>query len=106
MAVLFGHVLHVGVFLGGKSYFDELSELLLWEGLLMFWLGFPHPQIMKASLLADDDDLDLILDYPGKPLVKMDTSQEICSPRLPISKSQGQKRHSGMVRNHSLCEKR
>ncbi|RMB89601.1 hypothetical protein DUI87_34024 [Hirundo rustica rustica] len=51
-------------------------------------------QIMKASLLADDDDLDLILDYPGKPLVKMETSQEICSPRLPISKSQGQKRHS------------
>ncbi|XP_066033346.1 nuclear pore complex protein Nup98-Nup96 isoform X2 [Chamaea fasciata] len=52
-------------------------------------------QIMKASLLADDDDLDLILDYPGKPsLVKMDTSQEICSPRLPISKSQGHKKHS------------
>ncbi|NXB78736.1 NUP98 protein, partial [Donacobius atricapilla] len=51
-------------------------------------------QIMKASLLADDDDLDLILDYPGKPVVKMDTSQEICSPRLPISKSHGQKRHS------------
>ncbi|NXB03607.1 NUP98 protein, partial [Cnemophilus loriae] len=50
-------------------------------------------QIMKASLLADDDDLDLILDYPGKQPVKMDTSQEICSPRLPISKSQGQKRH-------------
>ncbi|KAM9299927.1 nuclear pore complex protein Nup98-Nup96 isoform 5-T5 [Morus bassanus] len=56
----------------------------------------PHVlQIMKASLLADDDDLDLILDhYPGKQPVKMDTSQEICSPRLPISKSQGQKRHS------------
>ncbi|NXB27054.1 NUP98 protein, partial [Rhagologus leucostigma] len=51
-------------------------------------------QIMKASLLADDDDLDLILDYPGKQPVKMDTSQEICSPRLPISKSQGQKRHA------------
>uniref|UniRef100_A0A8D2MMP2 Nuclear pore complex protein Nup98-Nup96 n=1 Tax=Zonotrichia albicollis TaxID=44394 RepID=A0A8D2MMP2_ZONAL len=51
-------------------------------------------QIMKASLLADDDDLDLILDYPGKQPVKMDISQEICSPRLPISKSQGQKRHS------------
>ncbi|XP_062344221.1 nuclear pore complex protein Nup98-Nup96 isoform X5 [Cinclus cinclus] len=55
-------------------------------------------QIMKASLLADDDDdLDLILDYPGKHPVKMDTSQEICSPRLPISKSQGQKRHSGAL---------
>ncbi|XP_027557641.1 nuclear pore complex protein Nup98-Nup96 isoform X2 [Neopelma chrysocephalum] len=52
-------------------------------------------QIMKASLLADDDDdLDLILDYPGKQPVKVDTSQEICSPRLPISKSQGQKKHS------------
>ncbi|KFZ63494.1 Nuclear pore complex protein Nup98-Nup96, partial [Podiceps cristatus] len=56
----------------------------------------PHVlQIMKASLLADEDDLDLILDhYPGKQTVKMDTSQEICSPRLPIAKSQGQKRYS------------
>ncbi|NXX97999.1 NUP98 protein, partial [Centropus bengalensis] len=56
----------------------------------------PHVlQIMKASLLADEDDLDVILDhYPGKQAVKMDTSQEICSPRLPISKSQGQKRYS------------
>ncbi|KAM9388581.1 nuclear pore complex protein Nup98-Nup96 [Phaethornis superciliosus] len=56
----------------------------------------PHVlQIMKASLLAEDDDLDLILDhYPGKQPVKVDTSQEICSPRLPISKSQGQKRYS------------
>ncbi|NXC48597.1 NUP98 protein, partial [Penelope pileata] len=56
----------------------------------------PHVlQIMKASLLADEDDLDLILDHlPGKQPVKMDTSQEICSPRLPISKSQGQKRCS------------
>ncbi|XP_072183155.1 nuclear pore complex protein Nup98-Nup96 isoform X3 [Excalfactoria chinensis] len=56
----------------------------------------PHVlQIMKASLLADDDDLDLILDHhSGKQPAKMDTSQEICSPRLPISKSQGQKRCS------------
>uniref|UniRef100_A0A803YGZ8 Nuclear pore complex protein Nup98-Nup96 n=1 Tax=Meleagris gallopavo TaxID=9103 RepID=A0A803YGZ8_MELGA len=56
----------------------------------------PHVlQIMKASLLADEDDLDLILDHhSGKQLTKMDTSQEICSPRLPISKSQGQKRCS------------
>ncbi|XP_068276497.1 nuclear pore complex protein Nup98-Nup96 isoform X2 [Nyctibius grandis] len=56
----------------------------------------PHVlQIMKASLLADEDDLDLILDHhPGKQPVKMDTAQEICSPRLPISKSKGQKRHS------------
>ncbi|XP_065601801.1 nuclear pore complex protein Nup98-Nup96 isoform X2 [Cyrtonyx montezumae] len=56
----------------------------------------PHVlQIMKASLLADEDDLDLILDYhSGKQPAKMDTSQEICSPRLPISKSHGQKRCS------------
>uniref|UniRef100_A0A8B9VJ17 Nuclear pore complex protein Nup98-Nup96 n=1 Tax=Anas zonorhyncha TaxID=75864 RepID=A0A8B9VJ17_9AVES len=56
----------------------------------------PHVlQIMKASLLADEDDLDLILDhYPGKQAIKMDTSQEICSPRLPISKAHGQKRCS------------
>ncbi|XP_052555226.1 nuclear pore complex protein Nup98-Nup96 isoform X3 [Tympanuchus pallidicinctus] len=56
----------------------------------------PHVlQIMKASLLADEDDLDLILDHhAGKQPTKMDTSQEICSPRLPISKSQGQKRCS------------
>uniref|UniRef100_A0A672V105 Nuclear pore complex protein Nup98-Nup96 n=1 Tax=Strigops habroptila TaxID=2489341 RepID=A0A672V105_STRHB len=56
----------------------------------------PHVlQIMKASLLADEDDLDLILDHhPGKQPVKMDSSQEICSPRLPISKSHGQKRCS------------
>ncbi|XP_062423496.1 nuclear pore complex protein Nup98-Nup96 isoform X5 [Rhea pennata] len=56
----------------------------------------PHVlQIMKASLLADEDDIDLILDhYPGKQLTKMDASQEICSPRLPISTLQGQKKHS------------
>uniref|UniRef100_A0A8B9SZF1 Nuclear pore complex protein Nup98-Nup96 n=1 Tax=Anas platyrhynchos TaxID=8839 RepID=A0A8B9SZF1_ANAPL len=56
----------------------------------------PHVlQIMKASLLADEEDLDLILDhYPGKQAIKMDTSQEICSPRLPISKAHGQKRCS------------
>ncbi|XP_026697077.1 nuclear pore complex protein Nup98-Nup96 [Athene cunicularia] len=59
----------------------------------------PHVlQIMKASLLADDDDLDLILDtYGEKQPVKTDTSQEICSPRLPISKSQGQKRYSDLT---------
>ncbi|NXD87632.1 NUP98 protein, partial [Halcyon senegalensis] len=56
----------------------------------------PHVlQIMKASLLADEDDFDLFLDHhPGKQPVQTDTSQEICSPRLPISKSQGQKRYS------------
>ncbi|NXI48323.1 NUP98 protein, partial [Galbula dea] len=52
-------------------------------------------QIMKASLLTEDDDLDLILDHhPGKQPLKMDTAQEVCSPRLPISRSQGQKRYS------------
>lgn len=62
---------------------------------------------MKASLLADEDDLDLILDhYPGKQAIKMDTSQEICSPRLPISKAQGQKRCSGIVGNYVLHEER
>lgn len=67
----------------------------------------PPLQIMKASLLADEDDLDLILDHhPGKQPVKTDSSQEICSPRLPISKSHGQKRYSGTVRNHILSEER
>lgn len=61
---------------------------------------------MKASLLADEDDLDLILDHhSGKQPTKMDTSQEICSPRLPISKSQGQKRCSGTVANHTAWRK-
>ncbi|XP_010143933.1 PREDICTED: nuclear pore complex protein Nup98-Nup96, partial [Buceros rhinoceros silvestris] len=56
----------------------------------------PHVlQIMKASLLADEDDLDLLLDHhTGKQPVKMDMSQEICSPRLPIARSRGQKRYS------------
>lgn len=50
---------------------------------------------MKASLLADEEDLDLILDrHFGKQSTKMDTSQEICSPRLPISALQGQKKRS------------
>ncbi|XP_026515580.1 nuclear pore complex protein Nup98-Nup96 [Terrapene carolina triunguis] len=58
----------------------------------------PHVlQIMKASLLADEEDVDLILDHHfGKQPTKMDTSQEICSPRLPISALQGQKRHSSV----------
>ncbi|XP_061485203.1 nuclear pore complex protein Nup98-Nup96 isoform X2 [Rhineura floridana] len=47
----------------------------------------PHTlQIMKASLLVDEEDLDMILDHRfGKQAAPMDTSQEICSPRLPIS---------------------
>uniref|UniRef100_A0A663M320 Nuclear pore complex protein Nup98-Nup96 n=1 Tax=Athene cunicularia TaxID=194338 RepID=A0A663M320_ATHCN len=66
----------------------------------------PHVlQIMKASLLADDDDLDLILDtYGEKQPVKTDTSQEICSPRLPISKSQGQKRYSALGGMKFICQ--
>ncbi|XP_053164847.1 nuclear pore complex protein Nup98-Nup96 isoform X2 [Hemicordylus capensis] len=49
----------------------------------------PHTlQIMKASLLVDEEDLDFILDHRfGKQLPLVDTSQEICSPRLPIAAS-------------------
>ncbi|XP_024907344.1 nuclear pore complex protein Nup98-Nup96 isoform X4 [Pteropus alecto] len=56
----------------------------------------PHVlQIMKASLLADEDDVDLVLDqrYSRLPS-KVDTSQEICSPRLPISASHSSKSRS------------
>ncbi|XP_066475536.1 nuclear pore complex protein Nup98-Nup96 [Tiliqua scincoides] len=65
----------------------------------------PHTlQIMKASLLVDDDDLDLILDHQfDKQLASVDTSQEICSPRLPIASSmQGRKSRpsvSGLLRS-------
>uniref|UniRef100_A0A8C0K412 Nuclear pore complex protein Nup98-Nup96 n=1 Tax=Canis lupus dingo TaxID=286419 RepID=A0A8C0K412_CANLU len=47
----------------------------------------PHVlQIMKASLLADEEDVDMVLDQRFSHLPsKADTSQEICSPRLPIS---------------------
>ncbi|XP_044274493.1 nuclear pore complex protein Nup98-Nup96 isoform X2 [Varanus komodoensis] len=54
----------------------------------------PHTlQIMKASLLVDEEDLDLILDRRfGKQAAAADASQEICSPRLPISAlTQGRK---------------
>ncbi|XP_021098892.1 nuclear pore complex protein Nup98-Nup96 isoform X6 [Heterocephalus glaber] len=46
----------------------------------------PHVlQIMKASLLADEEDVDM-MDQPFSHLPsKGDTSEEICSPRLPIS---------------------
>uniref|UniRef100_A0A803SV61 Nuclear pore complex protein Nup98-Nup96 n=1 Tax=Anolis carolinensis TaxID=28377 RepID=A0A803SV61_ANOCA len=65
----------------------------------------PHTlQIMKASLLVDDDDLDLILDHrPRRQAAPQDTSLEICSPRTPISSLvQGQKsRLSGTARRTS-----
>ncbi|KAK1336071.1 hypothetical protein QTO34_003871 [Cnephaeus nilssonii] len=56
----------------------------------------PHVlQIMKASLLADEEDTDMVLDQRFSRLPsKADTSQEICSPRLPISASQTSKSRS------------
>nr|KAF6466740.1 nucleoporin 98 and 96 precursor [Rousettus aegyptiacus] len=56
----------------------------------------PHVlQIMKASLLADEDDVDLVLDQRySRFSSKVDTSQEICSPRLPISASHSSKSRS------------
>ncbi|XP_054829364.1 nuclear pore complex protein Nup98-Nup96 isoform X2 [Eublepharis macularius] len=54
----------------------------------------PHTlQIMKASLLVDEEDLDLILDHGfGRQLTPVDSPQAICSPRLPISSlSRGQR---------------
>lgn len=72
------------------------------EGEGLHWplsaLGF---QIMKASLLVDEEDLDLILDHRfGKQPTPVDASQEICSPRVPISSStRGRRsRSSGTVR--------
>ncbi|KAM9220481.1 nuclear pore complex protein Nup98-Nup96 isoform 1-T1 [Dugong dugon] len=56
----------------------------------------PHVlQIMKASLLADEEDVDMALDQHFSRLPsKADTSQEICSPRLPISASHSLKPRS------------
>uniref|UniRef100_A0A452TLN4 Nuclear pore complex protein Nup98-Nup96 n=1 Tax=Ursus maritimus TaxID=29073 RepID=A0A452TLN4_URSMA len=56
----------------------------------------PHVlQIMKASLLADEEDVDMVLDHRFSHLPsKADTSQEICSPRLPISASHSSKSRS------------
>ncbi|XP_036283836.1 nuclear pore complex protein Nup98-Nup96 isoform X8 [Pipistrellus kuhlii] len=56
----------------------------------------PHVlQIMKASLLADEEDTDMVLDQRLSCLPsKADTSQEICSPRLPISASHSSKSRS------------
>ncbi|KAM9079232.1 nuclear pore complex protein Nup98-Nup96 isoform 7-T7 [Megaptera novaeangliae] len=56
----------------------------------------PHVlQIMKASLLADEEDVDMVLDHRFSRLPsKADTSQEICSPRLPISATHSSKSRS------------
>ncbi|XP_039107985.1 nuclear pore complex protein Nup98-Nup96 [Hyaena hyaena] len=56
----------------------------------------PHVlQIMKASLLADEEDVDTVMDQRFSHLPsKTDTSQEICSPRLPISASHSSKSRS------------
>ncbi|XP_047609953.1 nuclear pore complex protein Nup98-Nup96 isoform X5 [Phacochoerus africanus] len=56
----------------------------------------PHVlQIMKASLLADEEDADMVLDQRfGRLPSKADTSQEICSPRLPISAAHSSKSRS------------
>ncbi|XP_033620078.1 nuclear pore complex protein Nup98-Nup96 isoform X5 [Fukomys damarensis] len=46
----------------------------------------PHVlQIMKASLLADEEDVDMMDQHFSHLPSRGDTSQEICSPRLPIS---------------------
>uniref|UniRef100_A0A8D0HTZ6 Nuclear pore complex protein Nup98-Nup96 n=1 Tax=Sphenodon punctatus TaxID=8508 RepID=A0A8D0HTZ6_SPHPU len=81
-----------------ESIADE-QELVPASAHIASTLGInPHVlQIMKASLLVDEDDLDLILDQRFiKPPVKMDTSHEICSPRLPISSLHKQKTHSSV----------
>ncbi|NXX51457.1 NUP98 protein, partial [Tricholaema leucomelas] len=84
--------------LGGEDNLAEEQEAVPASTHIASTLGVnPYVlQIMKASLLADEDDLDLILDHPhlGKPPQQLDTSQELCSPRLPISRSHGQKRSS------------
>uniref|UniRef100_A0A8C7E283 Nuclear pore complex protein Nup98-Nup96 n=1 Tax=Naja naja TaxID=35670 RepID=A0A8C7E283_NAJNA len=59
----------------------------------------PHTlQIMKASLLADEEELDWMADHRfGKPAAELDPSQEICSPRLPISSSSSSSRGLAMT---------
>ncbi|KAM5183474.1 nuclear pore complex protein Nup98-Nup96 isoform 7-T7 [Callospermophilus lateralis] len=55
----------------------------------------PHVlQIMKASLLADEEDVDTMDQRFSHLSSKGDTSQEICSPRLPISASHSSKSRS------------
>lgn len=49
---------------------------------------------MKASLLADEEDVDMVLDHFSRLPSKADNSQEICSPRLPISTSHSSKSRS------------
>ncbi|XP_020024736.1 nuclear pore complex protein Nup98-Nup96 isoform X2 [Castor canadensis] len=55
----------------------------------------PHVlQIMKASLLADEEDGDATDQHISHLPSKGDISQEICSPRLPISTSHSSKSRS------------
>lgn len=63
---------------------------------------------MKASLLADEEDADMVLDQRFSRLPsKADTSQEICSPRLPISAAHSSKSRSlGTVKDAFLQERK
>ncbi|XP_042543539.1 nuclear pore complex protein Nup98-Nup96 isoform X3 [Dipodomys spectabilis] len=55
----------------------------------------PHVlQIMKASLLADEEDVDSMDQRFGHLPAKGDIAQEVCSPRLPISASHSSKSRS------------
>ncbi|XP_029412463.1 nuclear pore complex protein Nup98-Nup96 isoform X4 [Nannospalax galili] len=55
----------------------------------------PHVlQIMKASLLIDEEDADAMDQCFSHFPSKRDTAQEICSPRRPISASHSSKSHS------------
>ncbi|NP_001391067.1 nuclear pore complex protein Nup98-Nup96 isoform 8 [Mus musculus] len=55
----------------------------------------PHVlQIMKASLLVDEEDVDAMDQRFGHIPSKGETVQEICSPRLPISASHSSKSRS------------
>ncbi|KAK7807158.1 hypothetical protein U0070_018149 [Myodes glareolus] len=55
----------------------------------------PHVlQIMKASLLVDEEDVDAVDQRFSHFPSKGDTVQEICSPRLPISASHSSKSRS------------
>ncbi|XP_059125727.1 nuclear pore complex protein Nup98-Nup96 isoform X6 [Peromyscus eremicus] len=55
----------------------------------------PHVlQIMKASLLVDEEDVDAMDQRFSHFPSKGDTAQEICSPRLPISASHSAKSRS------------
>nr|XP_045000918.1 nuclear pore complex protein Nup98-Nup96 isoform X2 [Jaculus jaculus] len=55
----------------------------------------PHVlQIMKASLLTDEEDVDTMDEHFSHFPAKGDISQQICSPRLPISASHSSKSRS------------